>query len=945
MGRKEENDVYEIAYMLCDNIIKKAAGKEINVIIDRAVNDTLESFSLRVQNEDELKEYLYSRISREREENEPAVLLGEEAENETWWIDYREKNSAKLSFWNRYYKYLYEVKKWERSTIKKSVDNTTDRLLNSISNSINPAPQEKRAMVVGYVQSGKTANYIGLINKALDAGYKYIIVLAGIHNNLRSQTQSRIDEEVLGYETDSNARQKQRERAEKNKIGVGKLFNAGFVQTLTFRDEKGDFSKARSGIMTAPDNATIIVTKKVKSTLENLIENIESNSEASVDEEGNFYMKAKYPLLLIDDEADQASVNTGYDYDNDGKIKDEYDVKTINKLIRILFKKFECRSYVGYTATPYANIFIPNNLKDAVEEFGNDLFPADCIISLPKPYKYIGANEYFGYETDREDTNPMPLVRKIKESSFIDTKKKTVGDLPQSLKMALKCFLISVAVRNCRGDKNRPNTMLVHVARIKNMHEQLARKIKDYFFDELQPMLIDGDYETRREMYKLIREDFVPTTKKMQKDFSRYMEGVEIINEDKIFEEVVRLMDCEKIRINVINGDSKDALLYKEYENEEYNVIAVGGDKFSRGLTLEGLSVSYFVRESKYYDTLMQMGRWFGFRSGYADLCRVFLTEDIYRRFARIAFATDDLRNQISYMCEEKAKPKDFGLRVATHPELKISSPNKIKSGIMQKLNFSNTLTVTRDIDVDIQQYSDNFDAVEKLFSSESKVYSSKEHFLKLGRRSNNMHLFLENVPAYKIIDFFINFKTSKFANKVNGNYIATYIKEQNKDNLLIEWTVCLINTGNNDPGFEVAGHHIKNGIKRRGENSIVPLENGRVCSVHMLKSKGQEYYALDAEKYRDAIEMEKNAVKGNEKAVAATIRAKMNPKKGLLLIYPIDHRDDHRDSKTKYLKIQDGEHKPPFGLVIVFPKGNGKSISYQANQISTKDESYDMFD
>lgn len=337
---QDENNIYEIAYMMCNESIKKMLGDDLNIVIDKAVDDTVMMFSPKVKDCDALKKYLHSRISREREEDEPSVLLGEEAESETWWLDYRNENNDKLSFWNRYYKYLYEEKGWERSAIKKSIDNTTDTLLNSIADPRKAVSEERRAMVVGYVQSGKTANYIGLINKALDAGYKYIIVLAGIHNNLRSQTQSRIDEEVLGYETDSAAKQKQRERAEKNKIGVGKLYNAGFVQTLTFRDEKGDFTKDRSGILTSPDNATIIVTKKIKSTLENLIENIKSNSEASVDDNGHFFMNAKYPLLLIDDEADQASVNTGSDNVQQGLYGELY---LLDKLITLKGEKaVEC---------------------------------------------------------------------------------------------------------------------------------------------------------------------------------------------------------------------------------------------------------------------------------------------------------------------------------------------------------------------------------------------------------------------------------------------------------------------------------------------------------------------------------------------------------------------------------------------------------------------------
>lgn len=339
------NEKYEIAYDVYCKMLEEIDANNLNERISLAIEKTIESMSFLIGDGEALRNYLLSRISREKEEEIVSVMLGEEAANSNWWDEYRATNASELKFWNRYSKYLFERKHWEKSAITKSIGNPTDMLLNAIANPNKGVAQEKRAMVVGYVQSGKTANYIGLINKALDAGYKYIVVLAGIHNNLRSQTQSRIDEEVLGYETSSKARQKQRERAEKNRIGVGTLYNAGFVQTLTFRDESGDFSKKNSSWDTHPDVPTIIVTKKIKSTLTNLIENIESKQVVKQDENGHFVMPAKYPLLLIDDEADQASVNTGYDYDDNGNIIDEYDVKTINRLIRDLLNHFECKSY------------------------------------------------------------------------------------------------------------------------------------------------------------------------------------------------------------------------------------------------------------------------------------------------------------------------------------------------------------------------------------------------------------------------------------------------------------------------------------------------------------------------------------------------------------------------------------------------------------------------
>ena len=256
----------------------------------------------------------------------------------------------------------------------------------------------------------------------------------------------------------------------------------------------------------------------------------------------------------------------------------------------------------------------------------------------------------------------------------------------------------------------------------------------------------------------------------------------------------------------------------------------------------------------------------------------------------------------------------------------------------MQQLNFSATLTVTRDIDVNIEMYDSNYRAVNHLFSYAEKILTAEEHFAKLGRKTDTKHYFIENVNSNRIIEFFRTFQTSKRARKVNGNNIATYIEEQNRDGLLVDWTVCLINTGEDVPGFDIAGKHIKNGITRKSENSIVPQDG--TCSVHMLKSKDQEYYDMSLSEYEEIKEIED---KGDEKTVAEHIRAtKINPKKGLLLIYPIDHRDT---GKTSLFKIGDGNHVPPFGLVVVFPKGNGKSISYQVNQVGMKGDLYDFFD
>ena len=491
--------------------------------------------------------------------------------------------------------------------------------------------------------------------------------------------------------------------------------------------------------------------------------------------------------------------------------------------------------------------------------------------------------------------------------------------------------MVSVAIRNLRGEKYKPNTMLIHVARFKNMHAQIERKVSEYFFDELQSMVIDGDKQTQKEILNIIEKDYAITTKKMTKEFGRYMEGTSSYDAEEVYQEIVRLMNEDRVKIKVINGDSKDFLAYKENEGKEYNVIAIGGDKFSRGLTLEGLSISYFTRESKYYDTLMQMGRWFGFRPKYADLCRVYITKELYKWFARVAFATDNLRNQISYMCDQDAKPSDFGLRVATHPDLKISSPQKVKTGIVQKLDFSNTLTITRDIDVDEKSYEANYEAVNSLFTDAPIILSSQEHFSNLGRKPVGNHLFLENISGTRIVQFLREYKTSKHANKINGNNIAAYIEEQLKDdngNYLNNWTVALYNGGTPDR-IRIADKIIGGGIVRKGENSLQFFDDKdpKVCSVHMLKSKDHEFMGLTYDEFQGAMKLKEELQAKGESNISSKIRETFDKSKGLLIIYPIDFENE--EYETRCFKIGDGNHKHPFGLVMVFPTGNGKSISY----------------
>lgn len=914
---------YRSAYDFCMGLIAKN-----DMLIKDAIEETMKFMGVQVSDSKKLNDYLFEQISMEYDRE--SFLVGPEVKDVIWWQDH--KKTIESQFWTRYYNYLIQ-KGWDRGAIDIGIDNTTDKVLNAMANPLLNIEEERKGVVVGYVQSGKTAHYIGLINKAVDAGYKIIIVLAGMHNNLRSQTQSRIDEEVLGFETSTKYLSEQVELI-KNEIGVGvgaRSKTDFYVQPLTSRDENGDFNKAKSRISFIPQNPILLVVKKQVSVLKNLIENFKNNHIASVNFEKNtVHITPNYPLLIIDDEADQASINTNYAFDENGNIRSEYDPSTINRLIRVLFKLFDCRSYVGYTATPYANIFIPDKAYD--DQYGSDLFPKDFILSLSKPNKYIGAVEFFGSEY-----NPgMPLYREVKDLAFIDSKKKVVrSELPKELEKAIMSFVISTATRNCRGEKGKPNTMLIHITRLTDIQKLVHRKVKAYY-EDIMCQIKGGDTEIWDKLHDIWINDYEKTTSTMLQEHKKYMDNIKKIEWKDISGEIKNIMCDNMIKVYSINGKSKDALLYKDHKSKQYNVIAIGGDKLSRGLTLEGLTISYFTRESKMYDTLMQMGRWFGFRPGYADLCRIYTQKNLFLWFQEISFATEDLRNQIDYMNNIEETPENFGLRVATHPGLKISNEKKIKSGDDRRMSFSNTLNQTRAIDINAEKYRINFVATENFIKSLGK---NVEHYWeKKGRlKSTNSHLFWENVNGNYIADFLLEYETSKNANKANSKYMAEYIQSQMKVGGLTNWTVCLINVGKNKE-LKIADLTIGKGITRteKGFDKV-----GDICAIRTLTSKDQEYYDFTQTQMDNVRKMQAAKEKNKGKTTSEFIRAKIrNRLNGLIIIYPINVEE------VKDLKIEGEIIKTPIGFAIVFPDNEklGDLVSYKLNAVGVRGDGNELY-
>ena len=928
-----EVDLYISGYKYCQKLIKDKSYK-----IKDAVEESAEKFGFIISDIALFKQFLYREVTAY---TEPSIgVVDKDLDDKTWWDELRREDSFQPEYWQRYYNYLNRKPSWSLTAIQ-DIDTSTDEIMNALANPRKAKEIDRMGLVFGYVQSGKTAHYIGLINKAYDAGYRIIIVLSGIHNSLRSQTQSRIDEEVLGYETSiENIVDITRER---NAIGVGVgPYNkvSQIVQSITTRDDKGDVNKTSESVSMMPP--FVIVTKKNASVLRKVLRFFRKSHCAEI-VDGQKRIPEKYPALIIDDEADQASLNTNESYDENGNVLDDYNPTTINGLIRELLKIFECRSYVGYTATPFANVFVSPDVD--TEKYGKDLFPRDFIFRAPRADQYIGAREFFGIGGD-ENTPVMPLFREIKAgASYLGKGNKAddpVGELPQELKKAIKYFLISTALRKCRGQINKPNTMLVHIVRFVAQQNTIKKKIKQYYEEELANYIQFGDQAIQEEMKAIWDDDYCPTTAKLNVQFTKYMTDCKNVDWAEIWEEIVRLVVKKEIKIYSVNGKSEDALLYKNHEGKPFNVIVIGGDKLSRGLTLEGLTISYFTRSSNTYDTLMQMGRWFGFRPGYLDACRLFTTSGLKGLFAHISMATEDLAAQFDFMNDVVQTPYEFGLRVATHPSLEITSKNKLRTGQDVKRDFSAKLSQTRVFDIDGDQYDRNFDAVENLLTAIAGCRVTSEEYRQShkGRQAPGHHYFWQNVSAYDIANFFEHYETSRTATRANSKYMADYIRTMATPGIggVKNWTVCLINISNGQP-FEIAGLENIGGGIRRNEGYGVD-SSATTCSIHTMTSADHEYFDYtqaqleEVDALREKYKNDPSITKVNEK-----IRRETRPfEKGLLLLYPI--------AEAGELTKQRGLHKPPFGFAAVFPdrKGKGNLVSYRMNEIALEKDNNEFY-
>jgi hypothetical protein len=857
-------------------------------------------------------------------------------------------------YWRRYRDYL-ESKLAD--TVVEGINEATNEILAQLEDPDRDGPWDRRGLVVGHVQSGKTSNYTGLICKAADAGYKIIIVLAGMHNNLRSQTQMRLEEGFLGYETTAN-------RGPGMPIGVAEFGENLITNSATTRAENGDFSKAIAkhfhGI-SPEERPWVFVVKKQKTVLTSLLNWIQSRVVDATENERK--VVTKLPLLMIDDEADNASVDTGETlFNDDGTPNEEHQPKTINSLIRQILHTFTRKAYVGYTATPFANIFIHH--KGTTSKEGPDLFPKSFITNLAAPSNYVGPTKLFGTMTKDGRIDALPLTRDIEDqydpitnSGWMPPKhNKThipifAGEetIPPSLFEAVCAFVLACSVRELRGQGTEHSSMLVHVTRFVAVQEQVKIQVEQAVKGMRQKIErginADSLLEQLKELYE---NDFQPTNCEVSA-LSKPEDHPPSLPAWEDIRGVLPNILCD-IEIRSINGTAKDALDYST-PGASLKVIAIGGDKLARGLTLEGLCVSYFVRTTKMYDTLMQMGRWFGYRPGYLDLCRLYTSPDLVEWFGHIADASEELRSEFDYMASAKLTPEQYGLKVKSHEILTVTSPLKMRSSHTLSLSYSGSLLQTILFHRDASVQADNLAATDNLIKSLGAPFKYGISYKRNENENKWPHSYLwKDIDSSKILLFLNSYLTHPNATRINALMIAKFISEMNQIDHLKHWNVALIAEG----GGKGEAHQFTDGIsintfpKRTPEDlksSSTKPRDLKNFSVGVITSPEDESIDLDDDEWRLALQETQKAwtldparnrielpIIPNGKGIRYSRKVKLgNASRGLLLLYPLSPYA----GTPPEVQIIPGWEKPIMAFAIAFPASeDGISVEYEVSAL-----------
>lgn len=824
----------------------------------------------------------------------------------------KEKRAIDFHYWDRLKAY------WTQSSILpadviRSVDEVTDEIMSLVGN-----PKDKdswnrrRGLVMGHVQMGKTTNYSALISKAADAGYKLIVVLSGMTNSLRYQTQVRLDKTFVGKSSVSDATQAKLYEVANILKGTDATYSPRFPFCGT--TQISDFSTATARSIGAHQGAfaepILFVTKKSPVVLEKIRDWLSGlNNGQQLD----------LPLLLIDDEADNASINTSKDLDKTTKI---------NERIRSILQTCKQFTYIGYTATPFANIFIdPDSIDEILME---DLFPADFIKSLDPPANYIGSLKLFSEGAKLREQ----CIREIPKDyvEFLPINHKSTHKLPQlpeSLRVAVREYIIFRAIRIEQGYGSMNSAMLINASRFNFVQEQIKEKIDQML----------KEYSDAIRSWSMADWEKSPAMRQLHDVWTNEFEGTEGLEQS--WDEVRRSLNDSITSIQAalvnMNGNGID---YEKAPEDGLHVIGIGGLALARGLTLEGLAVSYALRNVGAADTLLQMGRWFGYRPGYENLCRIHAAEGLIDDFEFVSESVEELRTDFQRMVQLGKTPYDFGLKVRQSPTgIAITAANKMRTAtpIYLAEDFSTRHIQAHSLHNDDTKNSQNVQASLRFLEFLKDNFPHNYY-----NDTQNHALVWKKIPAAPILDYIkkMDFPQAEFNMISSGEsgLLTAYIEDR-LDNELKEWDVGIpyvVKQGSLELPFETEPRFFcrtrSGALPIQGTTSIIKVNRKNAVAYGTgelrLGEDPEEYKSRIKEineKYQAEIEANEN---GDKPAASKTWLHSVARTRPLLLV----HFLQLRAAAGEQIALPDDKPVASVGLLFPGTQYACKPRKYQAS-------------
>ncbi len=923
-----------------------------------------------------------------------STWLTELRQTELRWND----ETSLFSYRNRYFAYLKRQGRSEK--ILRETKRSSLSITEKLGDPKKTSPFYVRGMVVGSVQSGKTANFNGVINSAIDAGYQLVIVLSGTMEDLRVQTQKRIDKDVIGAWQEGD-----------KWLGVGSIApfktvpddGIPVVPVLkSITSSSQDFNKNLYNADFDLNSYNIMICKKNVSVLANILLWLK-------DYTSNQHRFINIPLLIIDDEADNASLN------NNGN-NPELDPTKINLEIRAILNLFSKKTYLGYTATPFANILHDRNeLKDKVFRYSErisksetkehefkiseNFFPDDFIELLFPPSDYIGIKHFFEtkycdnskidpliapviIENDLLDSFP-PRFNKADNTPTISREKGTRAplksdlypiSLPDSLKEAVKCFILTIALRLTRrpmmveSELFQPhNSMLIHISRYGAWQNRTKFLIIDYIL-KLSIGLSKGlDTETFIDFEGIWNKYYLYIVNNIKSYFPKdeyidpYMVPIEFKPHVRNFL-VEAIKDIEVKAVNSTkqhNGES-DNLYYPskgEQGFKEKKYIAIGGNRLSRGFTLEGLTVNYFLRGTEAADTLMQMGRWFGYRPGYLDCCKLFTTQASIDKFDEASLIIEDLEikfERLSKLTNPPRTPSDFTLWIKNNPAvIKLTRGNFLRKLERKKIDFSSTVEQSTQFKINKDDLIGSLEEFKNHMNSIDNWHSQ-----------NSIKGYLTYETDVDGLFKFLNLRTTMI--NLNTLGLEEYLENCTAVNKLKKWLVAIRTTGEGrELPKNISGLPFKvNLIKRSGPGAVPSNSRDSLLRENIFKSRNATIISATdfaitlssdqrAEvilKFREEKRLEfledgysiDVALKKSKKVSAPdyAFREAMDESTGILVIYLMDLNEvfSTTPSDTEMIDFENklgikNEIIPVIGCAIGFPTVTGVRAQFEVSR------------